>query len=201
MTEAQRRIAIQQSNSCIKKLWNSLIPLQHLGSFMNSGAHPDDERSHILAYLARNQGVRVMYATATRGKGGQNAIGTESGNDLGTLRTEELEAVASQIPMSVHYYSEQFGDAIDDFGFSTDPAEVEKKWGHTRMRERLVRIIREQKPDILSAAFLDTEGQHGHHRAITRATIDAYYLAANPDAFSKQIGEDGLKPWQVKKLY
>ena len=201
MTEAQRRIAIQQSNSCIKKLWNSLIPLQHLGSFMNSGAHPDDERSHILAYLARNQGVRVMYATATRGKGGQNAIGTESGNDLGTLRTEELEAAASQIPMSVHYYSEQFGDAIDDFGFSTDPAEVEKKWGHTRMRERLVRIIREQKPDILSAAFLDTEGQHGHHRAITRATIDAYYLAANPDAFSKQIGEDGLKPWQVKKLY
>ena len=105
MTEAQRRIAIQQSNSCIKKLWNSLIPLQHLGSFMNSGAHPDDERSHILAYLARNQGVRVMYATATRGKGGQNAIGTESGNDLGTLRTEELEAAASQIPMSVHYLS------------------------------------------------------------------------------------------------
>ncbi len=201
MTEAQRRIAIQQSTSGINKLWNALIPLQHLGSFMNSGAHPDDERSHILAYLARNQGVRVMYATATRGKGGQNAIGTEAGNDLGAFRTEELEAAASQIPMSVHYYSEHFDDQIDDFGFSTDPLEVEKRWGRTRMRERLVRIIREQKPDILSPTFLDTDGQHGHHRAVTRATIDAYHLAADPDSFPEQISEDGLRPWQVKKLY
>ena len=60
MTEAQRRIAEQQSKSGINKLWDALTPLKHVGSFMNCGAHPDDERSHILAYLARNQGVRVI---------------------------------------------------------------------------------------------------------------------------------------------
>ncbi len=201
MTEAQRRIAEQQSLSGINKLWNALTPLKHLGSFMNCGAHPDDERSHILAYLARNQGVRVMYSTATRGKGGQNAIGTEAGPDLGAFRTEELQAAADQIPMSVHYYSDQFDDPIDDFGFSTDPAEAEAHWGKGRMRERLVRIIRQQKPDILSPTFLDVDGQHGHHRAVTRATIDAYTLAADPNAYPDQIEKEGLKPWQVKKLY
>ena len=189
MTESQRRIAEQQRLSGINRLWNALTPLKHVGSFMNCGAHPDDERSHILAYLARNQGVRVMYSTATRGKGGQNAIGTEAGDDLGAFRTEELEAAASEIPMSVHYYSARFGDEIDDFGFSTDPTEAEEHWGHERMRERLVRIIREQKPDILSPTFLDTDGQHGHHRAVTRATLDAYDLAADPNATYRQIGE------------
>lgn len=201
MTEAQRRIAEQQRLSGINRLWNALTPLKHVGSFMNCGAHPDDERSHILAYLARNQGVRVMYSTATRGKGGQNAIGKEAGDDLGAFRTEELEAAASEIPMSVHFYSARFGDEIDDFGFSTDPAEAEEHWGKERMRERLVRIIREQKPDIISPTFLDVDGQHGHHRAVTRATVDAYDLAADPTAFPDQINKDGLKPWQAKKLY
>ncbi|MEZ5756764.1 MAG: PIG-L family deacetylase [Emcibacteraceae bacterium] len=201
MTESQRRINEQHQLSGINRLWNVLTPLKHVGSFMNCGAHPDDERSHILAYLARNQGVRVMYTTATRGKGGQNAIGTEAGDDLGAFRTEELEAAASEIPMSVHFYSARFGDEIDDFGFSTDPAEAEEHWGKERMRERLVRIIREQKPDILSPTFLDVDGQHGHHRAVTRATIDAYDLAADPNAYPDQITKDGLKAWKVKKLY
>ena len=201
MTEAQRKIAEQQSLSGVNKLWNALAPLKHLGNFMNSGAHPDDERSHILAMLARKHGVRVSYATATRGKGGQNAIGTEAGDDLGAFRTEELQAAAEQIPMAVHFYSARFGDEIDDFGFSTDPSEAEQHWGVERMRERLVRIIRRERPDVISPTFLDVDGQHGHHRAVTRATIDAYELAADPTAFPDQITEDGLKPWQVKKLY
>lgn len=201
MTESQRRIAEQQQKSGINKLWDALTPLKHVGSFMNCGAHPDDERSHILAYLARNKGVRVMYSTSTRGKGGQNAIGTEAGDDLGAFRTEELEAAANEIPMSIHYYSARFGDEIDDFGFSTDPKEAEDKWGFMRVRERLVRIIRQLKPDILSPTFLDTAGQHGHHRAITRATLDAYDMAADPDIFPEQISQEGLKPWRVKKLY
>lgn len=200
MTESQRRIAEQQRKSGINKLWDALTPLKHVGSFMNCGAHPDDERSHILAYLARNKGVRIMYSTSTRGKGGQNAIGTEAGDDLGVFRSEEMEAAASEIPMSVHYYSARFGDEIDDFGFSTDPAEAEEKWGFERTRERLVRIIREQKPDIISPTFLDTDGQHGHHRAITRATIDAYHLAADPNAFPEHF-DDGLKPWTALKMY
>ena len=201
MTESQRRIAEQQRKSGINKLWDALTPLKHVGCFMNCGAHPDDERSHILAYLARNQGIRIMYSTSTRGKGGQNAIGTEAGDDLGAFRTEELESAASEIPMSIHYYSARFGDEIDDFGFSTDPREAEKKWGFLRIRERLVRIIRQQKPDILSPTFLDTDGQHGHHRAITRATLDAYDMAADANVFPEQITQEGLAPWRVKKLY
>lgn len=201
MTEAQRKIAEQQSLSGINKMWNALTPLRHMGNFMNCGAHPDDERSHILALLARKDGVRISYATATRGKGGQNAIGGQAGDDLGVFRTEELQSAAEQIPMSVYFFSDQFGDPIDDFGFSTDPSEAEQHWGADRLRERLVRIIRRERPDVISPTFLDVDGQHGHHRAVTRATLDAYDLAADPKAYPDQISKDGLKPWQVKKLY
>jgi LmbE family N-acetylglucosaminyl deacetylase len=201
MTEDQIKIAEQQSLSGINKLWNALIPLTHLGSFMNTGAHPDDERSHILTMLARKHGVRVSYATATRGKGGQNAIGTEAGPDLGAFRTEEMQAAAAQIPMAVHWFSDQFDDPITDFGFSTDPAEAEQHWGKDLLRERMVRIIRTERPDIISPTFLDVDGQHGHHRAITRATIDTYDLAADPAAFPDQLSKEGLSVWQVKKLY
>lgn len=201
MNDPRQKIANQKSLSGINKLWNALTPLRHVGSFMQTGAHPDDERSSIIALLARRDGIRVTFTTATRGKGGQNAIGTEAGDDLGAFRTEELQAAATEIPMSIYWYSNQFGDPIDDFGFSTSVDEAESVWGKELTRERMVRIIRTEKPDILAPSMLDVDGQHGHHRAVTRATIEAYDLAADPNAFPDQISKEGLKPWQAKKLY
>src|SRR6185503_3053395 len=39
-----------------------------------------------------------------------------------------------------------------------------------------------------------------HHQSAGLLTQDAYRAAADPAAFPEQI-RDGLKPWQVKKLY
>lgn len=33
------------------ELWNAVKPLETTVTFLNSGAHPDDERSDFLAYL------------------------------------------------------------------------------------------------------------------------------------------------------
>ena len=57
---------------------------------MHIGAHPDDEDSGLLAYLARGENARTAYLSLTRGDGGQNIIGSELFESLGVIRTEEL---------------------------------------------------------------------------------------------------------------
>ena len=53
-------------------------------------AHPDDEDGALMTYLSRGLGVRVTLLTLTRGEGGQNAMGAESYDALGLIRTNEL---------------------------------------------------------------------------------------------------------------
>ena len=48
--------------------------------------------------------------------------------------------------------------------------------------------------------FLDVPGQHGHHRAVTQATIEAFHRAGDKAAFPAHETE-GLAPWQPAKLY
>ena len=55
----------------------ALEKLGTLGSVMMIGAHPDDEREQVLAYLALGRHVRTAYLSLTRGEGGQNLIGPE----------------------------------------------------------------------------------------------------------------------------
>src|SRR5512138_1267774 len=56
------------------------------------GAHPDDEDTQLLTWLARGRQVETAYLSLTRGDGGQNLIGNELGVALGAIRTEELLA-------------------------------------------------------------------------------------------------------------
>ena len=43
-------------------LWRALQPLRSLVRFMNTGAHPDDETSGMLAALTYRDGLSVSYA-------------------------------------------------------------------------------------------------------------------------------------------
>src|ERR1043165_5757435 len=64
-------------------LSQALKRLDIVGSVLHTGAHPDDENSALLAWLARGQGVRTAYLSATRGEGGVNLVGTELFESLG----------------------------------------------------------------------------------------------------------------------
>jgi len=198
-TDAER-IAAQARRPAIVRLWEALTPLKSVVGFMNSGAHPDDETSALLAVLSRRDGVRVAYVCANRGEGGQNAIGTETAGDLGAIRTREMEEAARVLDTGLYWLSESPDDPIFDFGFSKSAEETFSAWGLERTLERLVRVIRTERPDILCPTFLDVPGQHGHHRAMTRAAVKALELAADPKAFPEQL-DAGLKPWQVAKFY
>ena len=69
-----------------------LKKLNTLGSVLYVAAHPDDENTRLLTYMAKERLYRTGYLSVTRGDGGQNLIGDEQGTELGLIRTQELLA-------------------------------------------------------------------------------------------------------------
>ncbi len=95
---------------------------RELGSVLYVAAHPDDENTQLIAYLARGRGYRTAYLSLTRGDGGQNVIGPEIFEELGVIRTQELLA-ARRLDGG-----QQFFTRAVDFGFSKSPAETLRIW-------------------------------------------------------------------------
>ncbi|MEM6693930.1 MAG: PIG-L family deacetylase [Pseudomonadota bacterium] len=194
-TMDQTRLARDRAHPRLMALWWALCPLKSVTRFMQTGAHPDDEMSGMLAALALRDGLTLSYACSTRGEGGQNDIGTEAGADLGALRTREMEAACDLMGMRLYWHSTDPNDTITDFGFSKSGEETLERWGEARVMARFVEIVRTERPDILCPTFLDVPGQHGHHRAMTQAAHAVIAAAADPSH------PCGLEPWRVKKLY
>ena len=69
-----------------------LKKLNVLGTVLYVAAHPDDENSRLIAYMAKERLYRTGYLSMTRGDGGQNLIGDEQGVELGLIRTQEMLA-------------------------------------------------------------------------------------------------------------
>src|SRR5580692_6427669 len=69
-----------------------LKKLNVLGTVLYVAAHPDDENSRLIAYMAKGRLYRTGYLSMTRGDGGQNLIGDEQGVELGLIRTQEMMA-------------------------------------------------------------------------------------------------------------
>jgi LmbE family N-acetylglucosaminyl deacetylase len=179
------------------QLWKALQSLKSVTSFMNTGAHPDDETSRMIAAIGFRDGVKLSHACSTRGEGGQNAIGTETKVKLGIVRTREMERAAEVLNMTQYWLCQTPNDPLGDFGFSKSGEETLNIWGEDRTLERFVHILRQERPDIIAVTFLDVPGQHGHHRAMTQSAFKAVKLAADPT----YNPEAGLDVWQVKKLY
>ena len=123
-------------------------------------AHPDDERTPVLAYFARGRHMRTAYLSATRGEGGQNLIGSEQGAQLGIIRTQELLA-ARRIDGA-----QQFFTRAIDFGFTRTPEETLQKWGREKLLSDMVWVIRSFRPDVIILCFTGTPRDgHGQHQA------------------------------------
>ncbi len=190
----------QMGDPALVRLSRALGRLTSVITYMNTGAHPDDEHSGLLAALRYRFGMRTVILCSTRGEGGQNAIGPERGGALGVLRSRELEEAARVLDASIAWVGHGPEDAVFDFGFSKNGDDTFARWGESTVVERVVEAYRRYRPDIVEVTFLDVPGQHGHHRAMTRAALAAFDAAADPNAFPEQIA-NGLQPWQVAKLY
>ncbi len=177
------RVSIEQE---LKKL-----PV--LGSVLYIAAHPDDENTRLLAYLAQEKHYRTGYLALTRGDGGQNLIGNEQGELLGLIRTQELLA-ARRVDGA-----EQFFTRAKDFGFSKKPEETLKIWDKEKVLGDVVWVIRKFRPDVMICRFPTTgEGGHGHHTASAILAQEAFTAAADPTRFPEQL--KFVQPWQAKRL-
>ena len=171
-----------------------LKKLQVLGSVLYVAAHPDDENTRLLAYLANEKCYRTGYLSLTRGDGGQNLIGDEQGVDLGLIRTQELLA-ARRIDGAEQFFSTAF-----DFGFCKNPEEAMKTWGHDKILSDAVWIIRKFRPDIIIARFPeDSRAGHGHHSASGIIAREAFEAAADSTKFTEQL-TNGVTVWQAKRV-
>ncbi len=170
-----------------------LKKLNVLGSVLYVAAHPDDENTRLLAYLAQEKHYRTGYLSLTRGDGGQNLIGNEQGELLGLIRTQELLA-ARRVDGA-----EQFFSRANDFGFSKGPGETLKIWDKEKVLSDVVWVIRKFRPDVIICRFPTTgEGGHGHHTASAILAQEAFAAAADPNRFPQQLKY--VKVWQAKRL-
>jgi LmbE family N-acetylglucosaminyl deacetylase len=182
----------QQPSSAQIKL--KLRKLNFLGSVLYVAAHPDDENTRIITYLANDQLAATAYMSLTRGDGGQNLIGAEIGDLLGVIRTQELLA-ARRIDGG-----QQFFSRANDFGFSKSADEAFQVWGKDNVLSDVVRIFRQYQPDVIITRFPpDERAGHGHHWASAVLAGEAFDVAAKADVYPDQVKTFGT--WQVKRLY
>ena len=166
-----------------------------LGSALYVAAHPDDENTRMIAYLANVERVETGYLSMTRGDGGQNLIAPDISELLGLTRTQELLA-ARRIDGG-----KQFFTRANDFGFSKHPDETFNIWDKEQVLADAVWVIRNQRPDIVILRF-DPRAPgttHGHHTASAILGVEAFELAGDPAAFPEQL--EYVAPWQPRRLY
>ncbi|MEA1786203.1 PIG-L family deacetylase [Arenibacter sp. GZD96] len=185
---------LPKSNSSTE-IYTSLQKLNFLGTALYVAAHPDDENTRLIAYLANEVKARTAYMSLTRGDGGQNLIGSELGSLLGVLRTQELLA-ARRIDGG-----EQFFSRAIDFGYSKHPEETLKIWNKEAILGDLVRVIREIQPDVIINRFDHrTPGTtHGHHTSSAMLSLEAFDLANDPKVYPEQLTSTEI--WQPKRIF
>jgi len=156
-------------------------------------AHPDDENTRLLGYLANARHVTVAYLAMTRGGGGQNLIGREQAELLDVIRTEELLA-ARRLDGAQQRFTR-----MRDFGYSKSAKETLAIWGHDEALADVVWVVRTFQPDVIITRFDENPPNHGHHTASAILAREAFAAAADPKRFPEQL-QTGVKPWQAKRL-
>jgi LmbE family N-acetylglucosaminyl deacetylase len=182
---------MQQLNAA--EIKQGLQALNVSGSVLYIAAHPDDENTRLLAYLAKEKKVRTGYLSLTRGDGGQNLIGNEQAELLGLIRTQELLAARRTDG------AEQFFTRANDFGFSKNSDESFEIWGKAKILADVVWVIRKFQPDVIITRFPeDSRAGHGHHAGSAILAHEAFAAAADPKQFPEQLAF--VKPWQAKRI-
>ncbi len=176
------------------EIHHEIKKLRTVGSVLYIAAHPDDENTRMIAYLANERKMNTAYLSLTRGDGGQNLIGPEIRELIGVMRTQEL-LMARSIDGGKQFFSR-----ANDFGYSKNADETFNIWNKKDVLSDMVWIIRKFQPDVLMTRFPHTPAPtHGHHTASAQLAYEAFDAAADPSRFPEQL--QFVKPWQTKRLF
>jgi LmbE family N-acetylglucosaminyl deacetylase len=161
------------------------------------GAHPDDSFDGVFATLARyvrDEGWKAGVIVLTRGEGGGNAIGRETGRALGLIREEEdRRALALAGVDRAHYLG------LQDFYFTLSAEETAARWGDRFVCD-LVRHVRLERPEVIVTMW-PGPGTHGQHQMASRAATLAFEKAGDPGFCPEQVTGEFLRPFAPLKLY
>src|SRR6187402_612928 len=177
------------------EIYNQIEKLNFLGTVLYIAAHPDDENTRLISYMANEMNARTGYLSLTRGDGGQNLIGPQLRELLGVIRTQEL-IEARKIDGG-----EQFFTRANDFGFSKNPNETLDIWDKEKVLSDIIFTIRKFQPDVIINRFDHrTSGNtHGHHSASAMLSVESFAKANNPAVFPEQLKL--VEPWRAKRQF
>lgn len=187
-------LAQQPQKPTASEIYHKLEKLNFLGSALYVAAHPDDENTRLISYLANDMHAKTAYLSLTRGDGGQNLIGPEIRELLGVIRTQELLAARASDG------GEQLFTRANDFGYSKHPDETLEIWNKDAVLSDVVRAIRTFKPDVIINRFnhRNPGSTHGHHTASAMLSSEAFDLVGDATKFPETAITYGS--WQPKRL-
>lgn len=182
-----------QSNTSV--LYQKIHQLAESRTVMYIAAHPDDENTRLISWLTNAQHLNTVYLSLTRGDGGQNLIGTEKGELLGLLRTQEL-LEARKIDGGKQWFTR-----ANDFGYSKTATETLSIWDEEQILGDVVWAIRKHQPDVLITRFdPKSNGKtHGHHTTSAILAEKAFELAGDKTAYPEQL--EFVEIWQPRRLF
>jgi LmbE family N-acetylglucosaminyl deacetylase len=156
-------------------------------------AHPDDADFGLASTAARwiDAGSTAELVCCTSGDAGADDPFTDP-MVLGAVREREQRVAAGVVGYrQVHFLHQPDGALANDLA----------------LREQLVRIIRELRPDAVltfdptEIFHADGHIQHHDHRTAGFAAIDAVYPAAQNAMAFPHLARSGLEPFKVPCLY
>jgi mycothiol S-conjugate amidase len=166
-------------------------------------AHPDDESSKGAATMARyvDEGVDVLVVTCTGGERGSILNPALQGRadieaNIAQIRRDEMDRARKILGVRQHWLG--FVDSGLPEGDPLPPLPdgcfaLESLQEATR---RLVREIREFKPQVITTYDENGGYPHPDHIRTHEVSVAAFEAAPDPDAFP-----DEGEPWQPLKLY
>ncbi|KAB1158142.1 PIG-L family deacetylase [Flavobacterium luteum] len=188
-------VAQQPTKPNAVEIYNQIQKLNFLGTVLYVAAHPDDENTRLISYMANEKKARTGYLSLTRGDGGQNLIGSELRELLGVIRTQEL-IEARKIDGG-----EQFFSRANDFGYSKNPDETLSIWNKDEVLSDIIYIIRKFQPDIIINRF-DARSPgttHGHHTSSAMLSLEAFDKVNDKSFYPNQL--DLVATWQPKRIF
>lgn len=187
--------AQQPQKPTTSELYHQLQQLNFLGSVMYIAAHPDDENTRLISFLANDVKARTAYLSLTRGDGGQNLVGPEIRELLGVIRTQELLAARRTDG------GQQLFTRANDFGYSKHPDETLKIWNKEEVLSDVVRAIRKFKPDIIINRFdhRSPGSTHGHHTSSAMLSVDAFDIVNDATKYPETAATFGT--WKPQRLF
>jgi len=163
-------------------------------TFLLFAAHPDDGDFASAATVAKltNEGNTVIYCVVTNGEKGVHNVNF-SKEALVRKREDEQRAAAKVLGVREVIFLREIDGELENT---------------QELRKKLVRIMRNVKPDIVIAGDpanrrFDSFGRfHRDHRVIAEAVFDAMYPALGSEAFFPELAkEEKILPYQLEEAW